>query len=55
LAIENRHNPRLGDACVDFINADLAQARLNKGGSLVAVKGQFGMLVQVLTPAFHFV
>ncbi|OIQ67199.1 hypothetical protein GALL_512240 [mine drainage metagenome] len=54
LPVDDRHDAGLGDALMDFVHANLAQAGRDERGGLRQFKRQLGVLMQMATPPFHF-
>ena len=54
LPLDDGDDPGPGDAGMDFIHAEIAQAVDDEGRGVVAIEGQFGMGMQMATPGLHF-
>jgi hypothetical protein len=54
LTVDDRDKAGLRDAFVDFIHTKGPQLRHDEGGGFRAVELQFGVGVQMASPALHF-
>ena len=54
LPLDDRHDPGLGDAGVNLVHTEFAQAIHDEGRRLMALEGQFRVFVQMPPPTLHF-